>query len=46
MHWSYVHEIDEEVRTHWLVSDSLKMEFQALKERLLLVDNFPKNACS
>ncbi|KAH1116640.1 hypothetical protein GLYMA_17G038700v4 [Glycine max] len=41
-----VHEMDEEVGRHRLISDSLRMELQALKERLLLVDNFPKNAYS
>ena len=38
--------MDEEVGRHRLISDSLRMELQALKERLLLVDNFPKNAYS
>ncbi|KAK7388059.1 hypothetical protein VNO78_22862 [Psophocarpus tetragonolobus] len=39
-------EMDEEVGRHRLISDSLRMELQALKERLLLVDKFPKNADS
>ncbi|KAK8471014.1 hypothetical protein PHAVU_003G119700 [Phaseolus vulgaris] len=41
-----VHEMDEEVGRHRSISDSLRMELQALKERLLLVDRFPKNADS
>lgn len=38
--------MDEEVGRHCLISDSQRMELQALKERLLLVDKFPKNAGS
>nr|KYP57727.1 Kinesin-like protein KIF15 [Cajanus cajan] len=41
-----VHEMDEEVGRHRLISDSLRMELQALNERLLLVDNIPYNADS
>ncbi|BAT77004.1 hypothetical protein VIGAN_01508300 [Vigna angularis var. angularis] len=41
-----VHEMDEEVGRHRSISDSLRMELQALKERLLLVDKFPKNVDS
>ncbi|KAK7291739.1 hypothetical protein RIF29_07120 [Crotalaria pallida] len=41
-----VHEMDEEVERHRLISDSLEMELQALKERLLLVENIPQNADS
>jgi len=38
--------MDEEVGRHRSISDSLRMELQALKERLLLVDRFPENAAS
>lgn len=38
--------MDEEVGRHRSISDSLRMELQALKERLLLVDKFPKNVDS
>lgn len=38
--------MDEEVERHRLISDSLETELQALKERLLLVDNMPENANS
>ncbi|XP_027331846.1 kinesin-like protein KIN-12C [Abrus precatorius] len=41
-----VYEMDEEVERHRLISDSLKMELQALKERLLLVDSLPQNVDS
>ncbi|KAK7363420.1 hypothetical protein VNO77_05563 [Canavalia gladiata] len=41
-----VYELDEEVGRHRLTSDSLKLELQALKERLLLVDNLPPNSDS
>lgn len=38
--------MDEEVGRHRSISDSLKMELQSLKERLLLVENLPQNADS
>ncbi|KAK7264770.1 hypothetical protein RJT34_32380 [Clitoria ternatea] len=38
-----VYEMDEEVGRHRLISDSLNVEIEALKERLLLVDNLPQN---
>ncbi|KAJ1403031.1 P-loop containing nucleoside triphosphate hydrolase [Sesbania bispinosa] len=41
-----VYEMDEEVERHRSISDSLNMELQALKERLLLVENLPQNADS
>ncbi|CAJ1940736.1 unnamed protein product [Sphenostylis stenocarpa] len=41
-----VHEMDEEMTRHRSISDSLRMELQALKDRLLLVAKFPKNADS
>ncbi|XP_016194119.1 kinesin-like protein KIN-12C [Arachis ipaensis] len=41
-----VHDMDEEVGRHRLLNDSLEMELQALKERLLLVKNVPWHAHS
>ncbi|XP_015944973.1 kinesin-like protein KIN-12C [Arachis duranensis] len=41
-----VHDMDEEVGRHRLLNDSLEMELQALKERLLLVKNVPQHAHS
>ena len=38
--------MDEEVGRHRLISDSLEIELQALKERLLLVENLPQHADS
>ncbi|AES92050.2 kinesin motor domain protein [Medicago truncatula] len=41
-----VYEMDEEVERHRSISDSLKVELQALKERILLVENLPQNSDS
>ncbi|MED6175505.1 hypothetical protein PIB30_078976 [Stylosanthes scabra] len=41
-----VHEMDEEVGRHRLLNDSLEIELQTLKERLLLVENVPQHAHS
>jgi len=38
--------MDEEVERHRSISDSLKVELQALKERILLVENLPQNSDS
>ncbi|VFQ83990.1 unnamed protein product [Cuscuta campestris] len=35
-----VHEMEEEVESHHMIRDSLELELQALKERLLTVENF------
>ncbi|KAK2355083.1 putative hexosyltransferase MUCI70 [Trifolium repens] len=39
-----VYEMDEEVERHLSISDSLKVELQALKERILLVECLPQNS--
>ncbi|CAJ2650140.1 kinesin-like protein KIN-12C isoform X2 [Trifolium pratense] len=39
-----VYEMDEEVERHRSISDSLKVELQALKERILLVESLPQNS--
>ncbi|WJX12759.1 hypothetical protein P8452_03217 [Trifolium repens] len=39
-----VYEMDEEVERHRSISGSLKVELQALKERILLVECLPQNS--
>ncbi|XP_027192463.1 kinesin-like protein KIN-12C isoform X2 [Cicer arietinum] len=41
-----VYDMDEEVGRHRSISDSLKVELQALTERLLLVESLPQNSNS
>ncbi|VFQ74892.1 unnamed protein product [Cuscuta campestris] len=38
-----VHEMEEEVESHHMIRDSLELELQALKERLLTVENFTES---